>query len=398
MEDLTKKSEELINAIHDGDLVRVQALTEERVPLNSEYGRKTIDIPGETIAGIPYSTPLGTACSQGHLEIVKYLLGKGVKVDIQNYHSQTPFLLAVEACQKGIGSFDAVKELIAAGADIHFASPWGNAIHFAIGTGPEAYEMLKYLLELGIDPQVKDKKSHSVLRKKFFYLTELIKDNSTIGGLLLEQLKLLRLYWNNEDAEMKKLWGECLEALETNEAKKMKWESIFQNEDWVSQVSKKIEDNALKGPKQLKFFEEITQYFLNRSEVIAHPDWGKLIQKVSDMGPSSIDLIEQKTGKKTTVFSRTWYTSGIMDEIIDKHLFTTDFCLEMLNHEEAAKRDDFLEIFTYVLEEASHKYGYAKYAYRENFMKNFFDTDYVKNYKHYNKPQRIVAECNQEPS
>jgi hypothetical protein len=398
MKDLYKKSEELINAIHDGDLARVQALTEEGVPLNAEYGRKTIDIPGETIAGIPYSTPLGTACSQGHLEIVKYLLGKGVKVDIQNFRIRTPFIEAVEACQKGDGSFDTIKELIAAGADIHFASPWGNAIHFAIGTGPEAYEMLKYLLELGIDPQVKDKKSHSVLRKKFFYLTELIKDNSTIGGLLLEQLKLLRLYWNNEDTEMKKLWGECLEALEANEAKKMKWESIFQNEDWVSQVSKKIEDNALKGPKQLKFFEEITQYLLNRSEVIAHPDWGKLIQKVSDMGPSSIDLIEQKTGKKTTVFSRTWYTSGIMDEIIDKHLFTTDFCLEMLNHEEAVKRDDFLEIFTYVLKEASHKYGYAKYAYGENFMENFFDTDYVKNYKHYNELQRIVAECNQEPS
>lgn len=398
MKDLSKKSEELINVIYDGDLAKVQALTEEGVPLNAEYGRKTIAIPGKTIAGIPYSTPLGTACSQGHLEIVKYLLGKGAKVDIQNYLTLTPFLQAVEACQKGIGSFDAVKELVSAGADIHFASPWGNAIHYAIGTGPEAFEMLKYLLELGIDPHVTDKKSHSVLRKNFFFLTELIKDNSTIGRLLLEQLKLLRLYWNNEDAEMKKLWGECLEALQTNEAKKIKWESIFQNEDWVSQVSKKIEGNALKGPKQLKFFEEITYYFLNRPEVIAHPDWCKLIQKVSNMGPSSIDLIEQKTGKKTTVFSRTWYRSDIMDEITEKHLFTTDFCLEVLNHEKALERDDFLEIFTYVLKEASHKYGYAKYVYSENFMDDFFGADYVKNHKHYNELQRIVAECNQEPS
>ncbi|MBO0324195.1 ankyrin repeat domain-containing protein [Muricauda sp. CAU 1633] len=398
MKDLYKKSEELINAIYDGDLVKVRGFAEKGVPLNAEYGRKTIDIPGESVAGIPYKTPLGTACSQGHLEIVKYLLGKGAKVDIQNYLTRTPFLEAVEACQKGIGSFNAIKELVAAGADAHFASPWGNAIHYAIGTGPEAFEMLKYLLELGIDPHVKDKKSHSVLRKKFFYLTELIRDNSKIGEMLLEQLKLLRLYWNNEDAEMKKLWRECLEALEANEAKKLKWESIFQNEDWVSQVSKKIESNALKSLKNLKFFEEITRYFLNRPEVIAHPDWGKLIQKISDMGPSSIDLIEQKTGKKTTVFSRTWYRSDILDEITEKHLFTADFCLEVLNHEKALERDDFLEIFTYVLKEASLKYGYAKYVYRENFMKDFFDTDFVKNHKHYNELQRIVAECNQEPS
>ena len=97
------------------------------------------------IDGDEYSTPLCTACGsigECNLEIAKYLLDKGSKINESLHHSSI------------FEHFEIVKLLIQYGADINAQSYRGTPLHCACSVGN--FEIVKLLIENGADINAKD--------------------------------------------------------------------------------------------------------------------------------------------------------------------------------------------------------------------------------------------------
>ncbi len=99
--------------------------------------------------GQPF-TPLIRAVERKKPDEVNQALDSGAPVNEVNYDSETAFLKAAETGHLGI-----MERLVDAGADIHYAGKYGNAIsymlNFCYGRS-YGFEALTYLLKIGIDP------------------------------------------------------------------------------------------------------------------------------------------------------------------------------------------------------------------------------------------------------
>lgn len=104
----------------------------------------------------PGYTPLDTAASLGNLNMVKTLLRYGATVNPKDGRP-APLISAVQDRH-----MDVVQELIAAGADFKVRdSIGGNLVLIAASQRDE--DMVKFLVQLGVDPCAKDNDGHDAI-------------------------------------------------------------------------------------------------------------------------------------------------------------------------------------------------------------------------------------------
>jgi ankyrin repeat protein len=96
----------------------------------------------------PYNvTPLLEATGQGHLEMARFLIGRGAEIDYTGMPEGSPLTLVAF-----MGQVEFLRLFLAAGASVNLALPAGGetALHMAAGAGRT--EAVKLLLEAGADP------------------------------------------------------------------------------------------------------------------------------------------------------------------------------------------------------------------------------------------------------
>jgi ankyrin repeat protein len=110
-------------------------------------------------------TPLDAAASLGNLAMVKTLLRYGATINPKDGR-YAPLISAVES-----GHINVVRELIAAGADLEVRdSIGGNLVSIAASQPDE--EMVKFLVQLGVDPCAKDNYGNDTIYWADFGLDE----------------------------------------------------------------------------------------------------------------------------------------------------------------------------------------------------------------------------------
>lgn len=124
----------LTAAAYMGDIDRVKELIKRGADVNERNG-----------------APLEYASERGHVEVVRFLLGKGANPDGKVVQYRTPL---IEASSEG--HYKIVKMLISAGADVNAHIPdrlgGGSALNFAVLNGHHRIATL--LLESGADPNI----------------------------------------------------------------------------------------------------------------------------------------------------------------------------------------------------------------------------------------------------
>jgi ankyrin repeat protein len=139
----------LLNAILAIDQSRVGSGHREMMEFLLQHGASP-DFSADDFA------PLHMAAALGDLPTVKLLLRYGALVDL-NPRDKTPLLVAVQD-----GSIAVVRELIAAGADINVRdSLGGNLVSIAASQHHE--EILRLLVQLGVDPCARDNDGNSAI-------------------------------------------------------------------------------------------------------------------------------------------------------------------------------------------------------------------------------------------
>ncbi len=109
-------------------------------------------------------SPLQMAATLGDVSITKILLKRGTPVDYRNTNGETALLIAA---QRKNGTA-VIKELMEAGADIHAVNKFGdNALMLA--AWKHQPETVKLLVELGIDPCLKNKEGETALDQAVSY-------------------------------------------------------------------------------------------------------------------------------------------------------------------------------------------------------------------------------------
>lgn len=95
------------------------------------------------------------AARDGRLDVVRFLLGKGVPIDQQNRLGDTALHAATEECHSEIARF-----LVANGADFHRPQNLhGTVLHLAANTCPD---LVSFFVGLGIDVNVRNEKSNAL--------------------------------------------------------------------------------------------------------------------------------------------------------------------------------------------------------------------------------------------
>jgi ankyrin repeat protein len=137
-------------ATFGGHLEVVKYLIEKGVNVNTRnlWSDKT---PLHWAARGKGKPPLHWAACGGNLEMVKYLIEKGTDVNTKNKNETTPLHWAAFG-----GHFEVVKYLIEKGADVNVKDKYDNTpLHLAAMEGH--LEIVKYLIEKGVDVNAKNK-------------------------------------------------------------------------------------------------------------------------------------------------------------------------------------------------------------------------------------------------
>lgn len=138
------------NAIIQDDVENVKK------SINSGFSVNTKDNGGKTA--------LHFATESGNLEIVKFLLSKGAKVNAKDKFNRTPIiLLDVEDDEEAI---EILKLFIAKGADLNVQDKdYYNRTLLMNVCDDENFEMAKILLEAGANPNLKDEDGETAMQK-----------------------------------------------------------------------------------------------------------------------------------------------------------------------------------------------------------------------------------------
>ena len=102
-------------------------------------------------------TPLHSASSEGHLQVVRYLLRRGINVNVRNSGDDTPLLLA-----SGQGHLDVVQCLLEHGADMNLLDDQNNTpLTLAAYSGH--VNVVRFLLEHNADVNSRDEDGYTPL-------------------------------------------------------------------------------------------------------------------------------------------------------------------------------------------------------------------------------------------
>jgi len=137
--------EEIKNAVQSGDLPRLRALVEKDPAL---LGIK--DDQGRTL--------LHLAAVAGHLEMVRWLIGRGVEVDARTAQMSTPLMHASLA-----GKTDIVRLLLARGADIGARDSYQRTVFILVARERGDTNMARILLDAGADINAADRWNDTAL-------------------------------------------------------------------------------------------------------------------------------------------------------------------------------------------------------------------------------------------
>ncbi len=133
----SQSASQLWKAAFDGDLATVKSCLDHGVDVNSR--------------GQGGMSPLVVASRNGHLDVVKYLVEHGANVnDADNMLRKSPLLAASFSRRQ-----DVVEYLLGKGANINAQAHNGfTPLNDAAAIGD--FGIVKYLVEHGADPQIKD--------------------------------------------------------------------------------------------------------------------------------------------------------------------------------------------------------------------------------------------------
>jgi uncharacterized protein len=145
----TSHTTPLLNAILAIDASRVSSGNRKMVEFLLQHGAS----PDFSADGW---TPLHMAASIGDLATVKLLLRYGASID-PVHKEGTPLLMAVQD-----GHLSVVRELIAAGADINVLDSLGENL-VSIAACQHHEEIVRLLVQLGIDPCARDKEGNDAI-------------------------------------------------------------------------------------------------------------------------------------------------------------------------------------------------------------------------------------------
>ncbi len=119
----------IIHRAHEGDLEKVKRIL--------EFHPSAINYRGDN-----NGTPMHSACSAGHLDLVKFLIENGADIEAEDKYGRTPILMGV--------NLDIAKYLISKGADYEKTQQnEASVLHTAADDGN--IELLQYWVEKGIN-------------------------------------------------------------------------------------------------------------------------------------------------------------------------------------------------------------------------------------------------------
>ncbi len=135
-------SDDLYNAIRANDLARLHSLVHGSADANTKDGR------GET--------PLMYAAAVGSLDAMKFLIAKGADINAQNEFGSTALIWSATDLAK-------VKLLLAHGANVNAASKRGRTALFLAAMTDRSAETVRLLLAKGADPKITDSFKNTML-------------------------------------------------------------------------------------------------------------------------------------------------------------------------------------------------------------------------------------------
>jgi len=129
-------------------------------------------------------TPLHLAAAKGQVECVSLLLNAGAKANARNKPGATPLRLAAsnESELKHKTSFmETAKLLLESGANINERNDQGNTPLHGLVMKDGSYENIRFCLENGADPNIKNRDGKSCL--------DLVNNNTVLRSLMLGEGK-----------------------------------------------------------------------------------------------------------------------------------------------------------------------------------------------------------------
>src|ERR1700688_4755153 len=135
-------SDDLYKTIRANDLARLRSLVQNTADSNTKDGR------GET--------PLMYAAVVGSLDAMKFLIAKGADVNAQNEFGSTALIWSATDLAK-------VRLLLGRGANVNTASKRGRTALFLAAMTDRSAETVRLLLAKGADPKVMDAFKNSLL-------------------------------------------------------------------------------------------------------------------------------------------------------------------------------------------------------------------------------------------
>ncbi len=350
---------ELTQAAYSGDLEGLrQLLADGAVVDGSDNDCFQDEAPG-CLTGAPFALPLSEAARAGHLEAVDTLLDAGAPVDGVNHCNETAFLLAAQK-----GRVEVVQRLLAAGAEVNHVGCSGGCVrmllHFDLANNKDS--MLQLLLDAGANPALNDHFGQNVLLD-FADLPERLVDSSKrrrkSAKKRLERLKKMAAHWPQSDAELTQLLNRCSEA--RNQSRSTRKTDVYdqlrqatRQEGWLGSVREVLDATAEGRGVELT---ELVHRVLKKPEAVAHPDWGEAIEALMDLTPSYADITEDVYGQRLDPGDAADDEGGVVDNFIDDHLCTADYCLLALATPKAIQREDWADVLRYVCTQKEARVG-----------------------------------------
>jgi hypothetical protein len=293
--------------------------------------------------------------------IVRMLLAAGAKVDRRNYRNETAFVLAAQR-----GQLDAMRVLVAAGADVHAVCCMGNALAYAVTSSDMSRECIAYLVELGVKADVADPFSRSAVDQMITSLPKRGKLDKWSKQVLVALEMTLPVAGRHEKEARHAL--ERFGKKEKSQAKKeKKTEATFaelgsakstKDAKWEKNVRAYIKP-AGEANEDL---ERLCRLTLSTKEAIAHAKWPALVREVVAASASYGDLTEEAYGERLSMKQMDEDEGGVLDMYGDEHLHTFDWVLRLLATPDAIASASWAELVLHVCDFKAKAIGYMSFG------------------------------------